>query len=626
LNRSICHDEGLQRTNPGFVLQAIARDLDGCFARNWHAASSQLADAVDKLTSAGIPVPPCALDPVKAYLPVGFTSPPGSGRPGVLGLVVLIGSNDGFVLPLSCRLAGTGWDESLPFGRESVLDILVQLVAAAGLPTGGVLPERLQFAFGNPLGHGIAGNSMTVAAALSVLDALGEHRSDLLRCACAVVQPAEGGQLRSVDHMKAKLQAVIRELGGGSLLVCAPECEQVNDVRSYFDVVWEVRSFEELAAKLHDVEILDALFQKIPLRWDELERVLEHLRVLVQTHHRYQKASDLGRRLLDCSTMGPIPVSLWNSIRALVAQSHRHQGNFQEAYLRWKDVHGQVHARGHLTSYDERADTAAEFAATLFDCHRFGEIPPVLEIWIEVIRDDPQKLAPQTRIKVLNTLARARVILGQAGWDELFRRSLEIQERLDHAGMLRTKCYWIHGMLRQGRYDCARNAFDEMEPLGQISGFSGWQLRYLRADLARRIGETWEDPELEQVRPGSARPGHPIAWYLQARGRQLSSSTAHDHRKQACKYFQRAAEFLRDDAQGQPQNICTLFASCFELHAASLVESAGGWTRSANEIRRFLDAQAAEPLRDHYSTALAQFSDSPSRPAAEHLLSLIPYL
>jgi hypothetical protein len=628
LNPFIWHDEGRQRTNPAFVLKAIAEDLEERFRRNWKLASLHVAQAVEDLMSAGIAVPPSALASVRPYLPAGFNPSSVSDHPRVLGLVVSIGSNDGFVLPLRCQLDGSRWDESLPFRREDVLDALAQLVGSAGLPTAGVLPERLQFTFANPLGHEGGGNSITVAAALSVLDALDKHRSDLLRCACAVVEPAEGGRFRSVRHVKPKLAAAIREHGGASLLVCAPGCREVDDVRSRFDVIWEVRSFEDLAAKLHEAGILQPLFQKVPLRWDELERVGEELRVLVQTRHQYHQATGLGGRLLGCATTGPVPVSLWTSIRGLVAQAHRHQGNFQEAYQGWKDVQEGVDARANLTSYDERAETAAEFASTLFDCHRFAEIPPLLEQWVVTIRNDPQKLKPQTRVHLLNTLGRALIVLGKQGWDEHFLHSLEIQERLDRGNLLRTTCYRIYGMLHEGLYDAARNTLHELGPLGDVPGFSGQQLRFLRADLARRTAEMWEDPELEEIRPGQACPGHPVAWYLQARGRQFCAPAMDGqvNLEQARTYLHRAADFLRHDAQNQPRNICGVFASCFDLFAASLVDSATEWTRSRDEIRRFVDDPAAEPLREYYAVAISKIGILPSRAVAEEFLSLVPYL
>lgn len=625
---SLWHDEGLQGTNPVFVLNGILADMDARFPCNWQRASSHLACAVEGLVSAGIPVPSSALEDLKPYLPAGFSPKLISRRHGVLGLVVSIGSEVGFVFPLRCQLAVSDWDESLPFRPEAVLDVLVQLVGSAGLPTAGILPERLQFTFENSLGHRAAGNSITVAASLSVLDALNEYRSELLRCACAVLEPSEGGQFCPVEHIRPKLEAVIREHGGASLLLCTPECREVSGVRSRFEVVWEVQSFEQLAAKLDEAGILSALFRKVPLCCEELERVQERLRILVRTRHRYQGASALGRRLVNCPTTGAVPVSLWSSIRTLVAESHRHQGRFQEAYDGWKEIQEEVQADGHLTSYDQRADTAAEFAATLFDCHRFGEIPCVLEDWVATIRDDPQKISPATRVKVLNTLGRALIVLAKEGWDEHFRRSLELQERLDPGNVLRTKCYQIHGMLRGGLHDPARRALEEVGPLEQVRGLPGWQLRFLRADLARRTGAMWDDPELEEVRPGNARPGHPVAWYLQARGRQFCSQTADGQGspEQACEYLHRAADFLRHDAENQPQNICAFFASCLDLYAASLAGSASDWTKSANEVQQFLHDAAAEPLREHYSAATTQLGDSANRSVAEDLLSLIPYL
>jgi hypothetical protein len=224
-----------------FVLDRTLDDLEPRFVRDWSGASAYLACAVEALASQGLPS--FAVENLKAYLPPGFKPPAHmSGPPGVLGLVVAVGSATGFVVPLRCRLGGSSWDQSLPFDRESVLDVLVRLAGSAGLSTAGVVPERLEFTFENPLGRRASGNSMTVAAALSVLGALNDPPSELLSCACALVEPDEAGGLRPVEYIAPKLQAVVREHGCGSLLICSPNCQEVDGFRSRFRFVWEVSS------------------------------------------------------------------------------------------------------------------------------------------------------------------------------------------------------------------------------------------------------------------------------------------------------------------------------------------------------------------------------------------------
>jgi hypothetical protein len=621
LNASVWHDRGLQQTNPVHVLGRIAEDLEGHFVRDWNGAASKLADATRVLVT----LPAFAVEEFKrkGYLPEHFLIPTDSARPGVLGLVVAPGSELGLVLPLRAnrpRASTDGWHfaEGLPFQREQVLDALAALVAASDLPTAGVLPERLAFRFDNLLERRALGNSMTVAAVLAILNTLAGGNSEVLRCACAVVEPVPGG-LHAVEHIRAKLAAVRREHRGGSLLVCAAGCLIAAEFRSDFEQVWEVSSWEDLARKLDAASLLAPLLEQAPLHGGEVQRIHERLQWLVRSAHRYTDASDLGERFVACRLAEVVSASLTDTIAGLLAESYRHQGRFVAACTASQPIHHAAHDRGPFTSYDEQASAAAEYAAALFDAHDFAAIPPLLQPWVETARQDPLRLRPETRVKVFNTLGRARVVLGVDGWQPLFRASLELQERLDPGNVLRTSSYLVHGLLRSGDVKEARRQFEQLPSLERIPGISGWMLAFLRADLARRAQEQWSATWLEEARPGEQFPGHPLGFYFQATARQPG-------RTDALARLDRAEAFLRQDAGDNPRNICTLFASCMALAAAARKDSPASWSEAATAIHAFLADPAAAPLQAYYAPALPSAEDHPDPAAAERLLTLIPYL
>ncbi|MCI0458187.1 MAG: hypothetical protein L0Z62_14580 [Gemmataceae bacterium] len=301
-----------------------------------------------------------------------------------------------------------------------------------------------------------------------------------------------------------------------------------------------------------------------------------------------------------------------------MAAAWRHQGRFVEANAASRRLYDEVQARGPFTSYDERADAAAEYAAALFGAHCFADILPLLRPCLRDIDEDPQRLRAQTRVAVFNTLGRALVILGEDGWEGLFQRSLELQERLSPADVPRTRSYLIYGLLRQGLLDQARSEFAALVPLPGIHDFAGRMLRFLRADLERRCGRQWHDEEMDALTPGAVRPNHPAAFYFQATARQPG-------RSDCAARLKRAAELLRDDGANHPQNITSLFAHCLDLCAAARSNDRDSWRQAGESVRQFLADPEAVPLRAYYAPALEGLTGPPDPAAAEHLLRLIPF-
>jgi hypothetical protein len=307
-----------------------------------------------------------------------------------------------------------------------------------------------------------------------------------------------------------------------------------------------------------------------------------------------------------------VPLRLRDEIHGFVAEVTRHQGQYVEAFERSRQIYSDVRGRGRFTSHDEQADAAAEYAAALFDLHDFERIPEVLEEPARVAMEDGLNLRPQTRVKVLNTLGRALVVLEQGGWEESFHHSRELLEQIDPGDVPRTLSYHIHGLLRCDRLEEARGLLDG------LSTGSPW-LGFLQAEWARRAGKEWRDREMDAARPGANFPGHPYAFYCQAVARQKKWADAPE-------LLGKAAAFLRAEAGDQAQNICSFFASCMNLLAAVWAGNQAAWADAALAVRRFLADSAAQPLRRHYQPALAVLGDTPDPAPVDRFLQLNPYL
>jgi hypothetical protein len=619
-------DRGLCRTNPVYVAEQYLAHLEPLYAedlfRGTQAAQDRMAGRLRALAAEGGRVPGHALARLieERALPADFSLGGDERRPGVLGLVVELNSPLKLVLPLELTRGAWRVEPSLPFTAEDIQDGLVRLMHAAEMPTAGVIPERLGYAFGNPLGHRVEGNSMTVAALLAVLDELGGWAADLFRAACALVEVLPDGRLAPVGRVADKLEAALRECGRLSLVICHPDSPKLACFApEELGEVWAVDSLAALAGRLQKAGLLGPLLRQTPLNRAEAARVRDRLRWLVR--QEYREAADLGDRLRACTRADPAEPAVWAEMTRLYAAACRHQGRYTDATGLGRQILDEVAGLGPLSSDDEEAAAAAEYAAALFDNHQFADVPPVLERWAEAAALTPRCFRPLTRVMVWNTLARARVILGRGGWEELFRQSLDLNRRLgdvDNVG--RTASYLVHGLLRVGRTDDASAELERVglrrDPLPPADPWRGFDL----ANAARYAGDRWEHPELDRACPVTSGPKHAFGLYLQATARQRGRDPA-----DAVERFGRAAAFLRAEAGDADDNICVLFALLLELAAAAELGHAEGWETSAASVRSFLGHPPAAPLRDHYLPALARLPGAPDRAAAENLLRLVPY-
>jgi hypothetical protein len=625
-NRSPWFDDGICATNPVYVAEKFVASLESAYAedlcRGTDHAHARMAKLVHKLCAQDRPLPAFAVQSLveTRALPPDYHYAGFDRRPGILGLVVDRQTRLSLVLPLSPQPSPWGVDRLLPFTPQEIQHGLVQLMHAAGMPAAGVIPERLAYSFDNPLGVRVTGNSMTVSAWLAILDQLGGRSAPIFSAACALVELTSDGRLKAVDYVAEKLAAALRECGRLTLVICHPQCRAVEELLpGKVSEVWRVDSLESLVKQLDRARVLDPLLSQAPLQREEAVRVRDRLQWLIRQEHNYGEAADLGDRLRKCGRSEPIEPGVWAAIGQLNAEACRHRGRFIDALGLSNQVHGDVAAQGLCTSDDEEADATAEYAAAVFENHQFDAIPELLEPWADRAIQDPRRFHALTRVKIWNTLGRALSIIGRVGAEPLFRRSLELNHaRHDVDDAHRTTSYLVHSLLRADRLSEARQELNTIGTWPGMSGYSGWILRFLQADLARRERNRWIDPAMDVVRPEQNLPGHLFAFYLQATARQPETPDALDR-------LQRAAAFLRADAGDDRRNICALFASCIDLYAAAMGNESAAWNQSSAAVRAFLEDSAVSPIKDYYAPALSRLSDAPDLAVAERFLSLIPY-
>lgn len=629
-------DPDLIRSNPVFVADRLLDALAPWFHQDrllgTSAGPARFSRCLEELARRDGRLPDAVVERFQrsSWVPSDFRFASPAERPGVIGLAVDPRTEDAFVLPFRpARLEfENGWDvaRTLPFSEEDVQDLLVALVDA-GVPDARGVLERFSYRFLNPLGQRIRGSSMTVGAVLAVLDELGGRAADLLRAAVVLVEPGADGALEEVEKIPAKLHAAFRECDRLSLVVV----REGSSVRKEFDRerlgrVLEVRTVSDLARELASAGLLAPLIRAgtAPLGRSELVRIQNRLQSMIDNEHRYAEAADLAERVRGCKKKAPIDPGALTEIGRSSAAACRHHGRFKHAVELSEEIYDEVRSLGAGVSDDEEADAAAEYAAALFDSHQFQAIPHLLEPWATVAVDHPRRFRVLTRIKVWNTLARAQVILGPAGWEDLLGRSLELTRELnDPVNTQRTTSYLVHGLLRHGRAAEAvavlAGAGATRDPLPPANPWVGFAV----ANAGRVEAVAWEHPGLDQACPEADSPKHAFGFYFQATGRQHTRAVGGELGR--TDRLTRAAAFFRAEAGRAERNICVLFAASLDLAAAGLAPDATRWTDSVNKIREFLAYPDAVPLLDYYADSVNVLPTHPDPAAAEQLLCRVPY-
>lgn len=538
-------------------------------------------------------------------------------NPGVVGMVVDVITHDALLVPLVVERSSE-WhvDPTLPFRQPGKLpNLLGHLLRSLGLPNLSGVPERFAFTLRDPLGRRSDGPSMHLAGLLAVIRHANGNPA-LFDRACCVVQP-EGDRLVPVGSIQLKLAAFRRECETGTLLVRCRGSEAVFDAD--FDTVWEVDSLRELASILEREGLLRVFLDGQPLSGVDAKTVATRVHQLEGTEHRYAEALHLSQRAERAGFCPDVPNRVRREFRQNIIDLYRHLG----AYKKTAELAQEEHLRSKsslIQSYEDQAQADVTYAAALYAPHRFTAIHELLDPWRERLKTDPLLVTPLTQMKVFNTLGRAWVASGRDGWKDLFRRSEEILQELEPTDLPRTWCYLAQGYLRSGRLREAEDVLSRIEAHPGLGEMSRWFLRILQADLARRQGSIWTDPEMERATV-STRVGHPFAFYLQATARQPGRQV-----DDALDRSQRARGFLaQDEPDGDPQNIQRFLTDCLLLAEAAWMVDQARWDRAVSAIESYLVAPGGDDLANHYSGCVPAKGSSPDRAAAERLLNRVPF-
>lgn len=616
-------DEGLWRTNPVWCLERMLADWSQS-DQEWVRQPEYLAALVTTLANEGIRLP---LEALRRWVERGQLEPAaiaphwgGDATPGVVGLVVDSFAMAAWVVPLQVERARE-WsvDSTLPFQPPTVLqDVLVRLLVAADLPHGREVPERFAFAVRDMLGYASRGTSMLVAGALALVREV-NGRPALLSRACAMVQP-EGDQLVAVGSVRQKLEAFRREFGRGTLLVRHPGCPDSVAFVDAFDACWEVSSLAELARALERAELFGPFLEQLPLDRNGTEAVAARLHWLTDIEHRYREALDLSSRILACGYAAGVPAQRERDVERTIIDLYRHLGYYEKAedLARRQVTRSRASA---VSSFDEQAQADVLLAAALYDAHRFAQVEGLLAQWCERLISEPLLAAPITRVMVFNTTARARVIAGLSGWDELFRRSQDILREWEPTDLSRTGCYLAHGLVRDGRLDEARAVIDEVENQPDVNAFSRWTLHFLRAELTRQRREVYTSDEMEASARQPIPVGHPFGFYFQATARQPGRE-----RDDAVDRFRVAFRLFSQDAPPDvPANVLRFLAACMRLGEAVWTDSARLRDEACESLARWIVPSPAAGFSEHYAGALADVMARPSKTSTDAFFRRVPF-
>jgi hypothetical protein len=612
-------DEGLFRTNPVWCIERLVKAWQGRDT-SWVDIPNRLNRLLDALPRHGIRLPQPALvgwANLYGLLPptIDEADPP---RPGVVGLIVDVVCHDTLLVPLSTERSSE-WhvDPTLPFRPARTLqELLVSLLHSLSLPHLHGVPERFAYTLRDPLGRRSDGPSMHLTGLLAVIRHANGNPT-LFDRACCVSQP-DGDRLVPVGSISHKLDAFRRECGTGTLLVRCRDAEAAA-FDAHFDTVWEIDSLGDLARTLERQGLLRVFLDGQPLSGVDAKTVATRVHQLEGTEHRYAEALDLSQRAERAGFCPEVPNRIRREFRQNIIDLYRHLG----AYGKTAELAEQEHSRSRscpIQSYEDQAQADLTYAAALYAPHRFAAIHELLGPWREQLTTDPLLVTPLTRMKVFNTLGRAWVASGRDGWEDLFRRSAEILQELEPTDLPRTWCYLAQGYLRSERLAEAEEVLTRSEAHPGLGEMSRWFLRILQADLARRQGSIWSDPEMERATV-STRVGHPFGFYLQATARQPGRQV-----DDALDRFRRARGFLaQDEPDGDPQNIQRFLTDCLLLAEAAWMADQARWERAVSAIESYLVAPTDDGLANHYSGSVPTKNSSPSRAAAERLLNRVPF-
>jgi hypothetical protein len=604
--------EGALRTNPVYVLQAVAKtapevlpELPAYFAE----VGAHLSPAAQRFLGERR-LGPAPLPEITA------------ATPGVVGLVYQEQLGSGFVSPLAARLA-VDWDvaPNLPFQAPRLRLLLTQLLKAAGSDMANFQEDLFAFDVRDLAGFGPEGGPMTIAGLLAVLVAAAGDPTGLFRAACAVVEPGDGGTLRSIgkEWLPEKLDAFVREYERGSLLVRPRRCPEADPFNKHFERVWLVSSLADLAQESERAGLLAPFRMEAPLDHFRFDLLRDRLRHMAAAQHLYQRVLRLAEHLLQCPRGLDVPLSSAGDVRQLIYDLQRHLGLYKDAII-WagSEVRRLEHDKG-PPSFDEQARVAAALAGALYDAHRFHDARRAIGPKYKRLRAEPDLASPQTRVQVFTVLAEVEAILG-GDYVKKFRAAAVLQKTFHPPQRAWTYCLWAHALLRQERRQAADRVLRWARICPGASMESRWMIGFLHADLARRRNKSWTDPKMEGQLPMPGPTGRLFGMYFQATARQPGRSSG-----DRIERLHRAIAFFEMDGAGlEGPTLPRFLATCLRLRIAAETGDVAAWRPLRRELYQYLRGINHRGLSRHYRAGWEALGPDPAIGPAEAFLSLVP--
>lgn len=529
---------------------------------------------------------------------------------GVVGLVV-DNQGQGYVTKLKVTPNPT-WDISvdLPFRPVHIQNLLLRVLSGPGLEDS--LPELFAYRITDSLAARCEGDSMDVACLLAILDSSVNPKSPLLHAAAAVVSPTMDGLLEPSKSVSSKLNAFVREFGMGSLLVRHVTDDVAGEFDNYFDQVWTVTDLSDLASRLNDVGLTRTLLEKVTLRSEHQFAIASQMDTLLRNESEFGKAEDFLNRLKRrISAETPLKIRL--DVSLAEEDLHRHRGNF-DAAIDTRNQRMQIAVSPLVSCYEREADSDNRHAAALYDAHRFTVAIDFLRPWAERFSMDAKICLPETRAKLLNTLARCMVVVGEANWESLFLHSLEVQSFSDPGNVEVTENFLAHAYLKVNRFKDAERVLrfdgDTRDP------FRVW----LAAECSRQAGETWNESQCEFVN-SIPKVSHVHGFACQAIARQLGRT-----KDSQIHFFERARRSFGYGMASDVSNVKrVLEASCI-ISIALLRDDAKGFIEAINIFRRDLNSKSFKDICDWYQVEIDRIVTEQNWHAVETLFKRIPHL
>lgn len=529
-------------------------------------------------------------------------------RIGVVGLVV---DDDGmgYVTRLNASKSPT-WEVSvdLPFHYSHIQNLLLRTIGDECIDDG--LPELLAFKITDTLGQRCEGDSMDVAALLAVVDAAASSKPPLLDAAVAVVSPFGIDGLRASKSIAQKLDAFVREFGHGSLLVRHLEDDEAAEFDSRFTSQWIVRDLRELAEKLRASGLLQPFLASFQLDASHGPAIAAWTQHLLADESRHSEGKRFIQRLNNRVTQGT-PLRLRLDVACAEEDLHRHRGDFDTAIaVREKRI--KLEENPAIACYERSASSDNRHAAALYDAHRLQEGIDCLQPWVKKLECDEQICLPETRAVLKNTLARCLVAVGDEGWQNLLTQSLEIQKAIDPVNVSRTTNVLVHCLLKANQVSEANKLIASAGEPSNLFDF------WLRAEAARRSGETWDNEQRARIDSFDS-CSHAFGFACQAIARQ-----ANHEQSTRVQYMELAKGSLSIGAEQDATNVKRLLTAFCDL-AIKMVSGCGQVDDQLEEIQRLLSLPGLSGARMWYEGELRNVEQNHTWQSVDELFSRVPH-